>query len=439
MSVSRVSRLRWPALLAVAGVGVAWRGGYTAGARGVTVLLAGVAVLVAISAAPDACVRATREPIVRVLAFLALLTALSATWTIGDPSTALRDGALVLALVGVLIAAATLPARWGHGAVLLAAALACAVSGLVATLASTEPRALLICGAWRPAGPFEYPPALALTCAGALPVALAAAGGRRRWLATLGALSAWLLATTIALTGNRTGIALGALALAASVALAPSHRRIGPQALLVLAGAGASALLLRGDLAGAQTGRQLLALVVGASIVTSPVWIGARRSAGGDRGRWTAIVAFAALLAGGAGVLSEPGGCGGELSHGRVGIWRAALDTATERPIQGFGAGTFLIASRRHQLSERPVPTRYAHDLALESWVELGLAGLLATLAWYSAVLSGVLKRRSLEGAWMLIPAVAAFPLATLLDWPWQLAGVGVLWAIAAGGVLGLS
>jgi O-antigen ligase len=82
------------------------------------------------------------------------------------------------------------------------------------------------------------------------------------------------------------------------------------------------------------------------------------------------------------------------------------------------------------------VPTRYAHDLALESWVELGLAGLLAVLAWYLAVLAGIVKRRHAKNAWILIPAVAAFPLANLLDWPWELTGSGVLWALAAGGLL---
>ena len=78
--------------------------------------------------------------------------------------------------------------------------------------------------------------------------------------------------------------------------------------------------------------------------------------------------------------------CGGDPSHGRVGIWRAALHTAAERPLQGFGAGTFLAATRERQLRERPVPTRFAHDLALQEWVELGIGGLLAVVAWYLAV-----------------------------------------------------
>jgi hypothetical protein len=38
--------------------------------------------------------------------------------------------------------------------------------------------------------------------------------------------------------------------------------------------------------------------------------------------------------------------------------------------------------------------------------------------------------------AWLLAPAVAAFPLANLLDWPWALTGAGALWALAVGGLL---
>jgi hypothetical protein len=33
-------------------------------------------------------------------------------------------------------------------------------------------------------------------------------------------------------------------------------------------------------------------------------------------------------------------------------------------------------------------------------------------------------------------PAVAASPLANLLDWPWALTGAGALWAVAVGGLL---
>jgi O-antigen ligase len=360
-------------------VAVAWRGGYTDGARGVVAALAGLAALAAVAAVPEAAGRAARHPIVLTLAALAAVTALSGAWTIGAPSDAARDAAAVLALCALVVAAASLPAPWGHAGVLLVAAVASAISGLAATIATSEPLALDLCGSWRPAGPFEYPPALALICAGALPVALCAATERRRALGVPGALAAWLLVTTVALTANRSGIGLSALAVTMCVALAPRARAVGPVALAVIV---ATAVVL------------------------------------GDRG--------------------SP--CGADPSHGRVGIWRAALHTAQDRPLQGYGAGTFLAATRERQLKERAVPTRFAHDLALQAWVELGIAGLLAVLAWYVAV--GWTLARELwpprvnPAAWLLAPAVAAFPLANLLDWPWALIGTGALWAVAVGGLL---
>lgn len=61
-------------------------------------------------------------------------------------------------------------------------------------------------------------------------------------------------------------------------------------------------------------------------------------------------------------------------------------------------------------------------------------------VAWYVAV-GWTLARAVWPGpvngaAWLLAPAVAAFPLANLLDWPWALTGTGVLWAVAVGGLL---
>jgi O-antigen ligase len=432
---------RWAPLLAAAAVAVAWRGGYTDGARGVVTALAGLAALAAVAAVPEAAGRAARHPIVLALAALAAVTALTAAWTTGAPSDAVRDAAAVLALCAVVVAAASLPAPWVHAGVLLVAAVGSAIAGLAATIATSEPLALDLCGSWRPAGPFEYPPALALVCAGALPVALCAATERRRALAVAGALAAWLLVTTVALTANRSGVGLCALAVTMCVALAPRARAVGPVALAVIVATAASALILHGDLARAGEGARLLALLPIAIVVAAAPWTGGSPRRGWPRGRWTALVGIAAVLATTAVVLGDRGSpCGGDPSHGRVGIWRAALDTAVDRPLQGYGAGTFLAATGERQLEERAVPTRFAHDIALQEWVEVGIAGLLAVLAWYGAV--GWTLARELwpprvnPAAWLLAPAVAAFPLANLLDWPWALTGAGVLWALAAGGLL---
>jgi O-antigen ligase len=255
----------------------------------------------------------------------------------------------------------------------------------------------------------------------------------RRRLAAGGALAAWLLATTVLLTANRTAVALTALAATACVALAPRTRVVGPVAVAAALAAGASALILPGDLARASDAARALALLPAAAAVASATW----RPASYARRRWTAIVALAGILGTAAVVLGDRAtGCGGDPSHGRTGIWRAAIDTAAERPLRGYGAGAFLAATRARQLKERPVPTRFAHDLGLQEWVELGAAGLLAVLAWYAAVGWTVAKEWRNRAAWLLVPAVAAFPLANLLDWPWALTGAGALWALAAGGLL---
>jgi hypothetical protein len=431
---------RWAPLLAAVAVAVAWRGGYTDDARGVVAALAGLAALAAVAAAPDAAGRAARHPIVLTLAALAALTALTAAWTTGVASDAARDAAAILALCAVVVAAASVPAPAAHAAVLLVAAVGSAISGLAATIATSEPLALNLCGSWRPSGPFEYPPALALVCAGALPVALWAATERRRARAATGALAAWLLVTTVALTANRTGVGLCALAATACVALAPRGRPVGPVALATIVAAAASAVVLHGDPARAGDGARLVALVPAALVVGAALRAGGARWSAG-RASWTAAVGVAAVLATAAVVLGDRGSpCGADPSHGRVGLWRAALHTAAQRPVQGYGAGTFLAATRERQLRERPIPTRFAHDLPLQEWVEVGLAGLLAVLAWYVAVATTLVRElappKPNGAAWLLAPAVAAFPLANLLDWPWALTGTGALWAVAVGGLL---
>ena len=107
---------RWAPLLAAVAVAVAWRGGYTDDARGIIAALAGLAALAAVAVAPEAAGRAARHPIVVALAVLALVTALTAAWTIGAPSDAARDGAAILALCAVVVAAGSVPGPWAHGA-----------------------------------------------------------------------------------------------------------------------------------------------------------------------------------------------------------------------------------------------------------------------------------------------------------------------------------
>ena len=420
---------------------IAWRGGYGQDARAVVAALAGVAALITF-ATIDASL--PRSAIVWTLVALGLLSGLSSLWTIGSTSEAIRDGLAILGLAAVVLVAWAAPIQnWVPGALLLAAATGVALSGVVAAITRSDPLALQICGSWRPAGPFEYPPALGLVCAGALPLALTVAAGEwrvagGRGVRIGGALIAWLLATSVALTANRTAIALAAATLVVTVWLASCWPRLVPIALALIASAAGSALLIGSHLGDADAGRLLAA---GAFALVPIVAALRQRSTPADdragHGTWIAVVAVAAVAATAGGVIADKGtGCQGDASHGRVGIWRAAVKTARDRPLQGYGSGTFLQASRAHQLEERPRPTRFAHNLVLEAWVELGIAGAALVIPWIVATLALAWRTRRLQGAYLLIPYAVAFPLANLLDWPWHLLGAGVLWAIAAGVLL---
>jgi hypothetical protein len=120
--------------------------------------------------------------------------------------------------------------------------------------------------------------------------------------------------------------------------------------------------------------------------------------------------------------------------HGRLHTWRATIDTIRDRPLAGAGADAFLVASARHQ---QDGPVRFAHDLPLELTAELGVPGGVLALALYAATAAALWRARRTRAAWLFGPAAAAFLGASLLDWPWHLAGSGAVWAAALGAIAG--
>jgi O-antigen ligase len=121
--------------------------------------------------------------------------------------------------------------------------------------------------------------------------------------------------------------------------------------------------------------------------------------------------------------------------HGRASQWSAAWRAFGDRPALGAGAGSFLAASARYQ---GPAPVRYAHDLPLEAAVELGVAGLLATVALYATTVAaaGAEALRRPSEAWLVVPGVVAFLVANLVDWEWDLPLSGAVWAVVLGGMI---
>ena len=308
---------------------------------------------------------------------LALLGALSALWTLGIEERTLRWAAVTLGYAAVFCSA-TVAGRTARGRIALAAGIGViaavgAALAIGATILHEDPYALRIGGEWRPAGPLEYPPALALLAVCALPGFIEAARSRATALRFAGVAGVLLAATVVLLSQSRIALALGVLIAAVAAYLATRR----PQ--LVIAGA--------------------------------------------------AIVVAAGLLAFGPGDGPESG-----FLHAREDTWRAAVETFLDRPVGGAGADAFLVGSARHQDGAAVV---FAHNLPLELAAELGVPGLLLALALYAATAELAWVGRASRAQWLLAPAALAFLAASLLDWPWHLAGIGAVWALACGGLAG--
>lgn len=351
-------------------VGVFAEGGFSAGARiafGVTALCAGV---VAIRQGP------ARAPVVAVLLALAAVGALSALWTLGPVDRTLR-WALVCAGYAAVVVAAGAVARGGGGVELIAGAIAVIAVGtglaaLTATAFHEPPYAQRWAWVWRPAGPFEYPPALALLQVSALPALLAALTSPRRRLAAAGAAGLVVAAAVLVLAGSRLSLAM--------------------------------------------------------AVVVAGLWL-ARRRGLGLRFAAPAVVVVAVL----AGSLAFGSG-GGDLLHGRASTWRAAVATFADQPLTGTGADAFLAGSARHQGGQTIL---FAHNLPLELAAELGIAGIGLAMALYAAAGMALWRSRGTSAGRLLGPAAAAFLAASLLDWPWHLAGSGAIWALSIGALTG--
>jgi O-antigen ligase len=357
------------ALVPVA-VGVFAAGGYGPGARvafGVSALVAG-----AFAVRRDL----VREPLVLVLLALAALGALSALWTLGPVDRTLRWALVCAGYAGVAVAAATL-ARRPRGVELMAVAVAvlavvAGLAGLVAVAAHEPPYAERIAGVWRPGGPFEYPPALALLEVSALPALLAALGARSRWVTAFGVVGLAVAGGVLALAASRVSVAMAVAVVCFAVL---RGRRVPVRAVL---------------------------LVLAVAVLAGSVAFGTSFGRGG-------------------------------FLHGRASTWQAALDTFADRPLIGTGADAFLAGSARHQGGQT---IAFAHNLPLELAAELGVVGLALAIALYAAAGRAIWRARATSAGRLLGPGAAAFLVASLVDWPWHLAGSGAVWALCVGALI---
>jgi O-antigen ligase len=458
-------------LAAAVGEAVLYEGGFKPGSRVIFGLLAGAALIAAFVVDRDGALRAARQPVAVILWALAALGALSAFWTVGLIGDTLRWSLVTFGYGAVFVAAVVLM-HADRRSITFAALGICALAtasglvGIVGAAAHSGPFADYTRGVWTPGGTLEYANAMSLLAVSALPVVLLGMCARSTALNSAASFCGAVCAAVLALGGSRAEIAFAlivceiAVAVPAVTVRCGRPRAAGAVAMLCAMAIGAH-VVAGGQVssrATPQAARTLLELAL-ACLVPGAAWVAAsavsrRRSpaTGGSRLRvaggrgWiaaaAAVVAAAAIgsgaaLAGGA-IRSDYVAhiASGGFWHGRLHLWREAIDTAEQRPVIGAGADAFLSASITRQRSS---PVRFAHDLPLEEAVELGGLGLALAIALYVAAARAVWRSLRQRAGWLLAPAVAAFLAANLIDWPWHLAGSGAIWALALGGCATLS
>jgi O-antigen ligase/polysaccharide polymerase Wzy-like membrane protein len=115
--------------------------------------------------------------------------------------------------------------------------------------------------------------------------------------------------------------------------------------------------------------------------------------------------------------------------------WREAAGAFSDRPIAGWGAGSFPIIHNEYR--EYDTQVRSAHDVPLQFLAEGGLIGaglaLGAIALFFMAAVRTLREKRvvSREARIALLAAAAAWGVHCLIDWDWEIPGV-TLPALAA-------
>ncbi len=118
-------------------------------------------------------------------------------------------------------------------------------------------------------------------------------------------------------------------------------------------------------------------------------------------------------------------------------LWSSAIDAFSEDPVKGIGPGTFEFWWSRD--ARDPEYVRDAHSLYLEQLAELGVPGLLLTLALLASLLFVAVRVRAdlqrpadVAAAVALSAAFVVFAVSAAVDWQWEMTAVG---ALALGGL----
>jgi O-antigen ligase len=442
-------------------------------------------------------------PVLLLLAFAAL-SAVSVIWSV-EPDASWQDAGRLLAYAGVFATAAALarvaPQRWAAllGGVTLAAlvisAYALLTKILPAQLGATETYARL-------QQPYGYWVATGLAAAmGA--IGCLWLGARRDGHALLRALAypaMGLELTTLMLTYSRGPLAAFLIGLVVWFSIVPLRLR--GAAVLIAGALGAAAVvafdfsnhalsseaipLAQRNPAGHQLGVLLAAVLIVLTLTGLAIgFLTARRapSAHLRRVAGTALLALiaAAALALVAGLTVSHRGLTGTISHDwntltnpnakspqntpnrltavasvRARYWNEALKIFGAHPVLGVGAGGYATARLRYRTETLNV--RHAHGYVVQTLAELGLVGLLVTLALLGAWLVAAgrathpFNRRWRAWRWSRFPlsytperigllsmlsVAIAFGAHSLADWTWYVPGNACAALLCAGWLAG--
>jgi hypothetical protein len=429
-----------------------------------------------------------------LLAAFAAWSGLSLAWSL-DPSatwTELNRAIAYVLVVALALAAGSWHRRavWhaalGYAGIALLVALY-ALGGKVAPGVSVDGLVHLdqVSALGRLRVPLEYWNALGLFIAMALPVVLRLVVDETRALrvrlAALGALPLYLV--TLGLTYSRGGVLAALVAVGVTVALAGARLRT----LMYLAlGAAASAPALAigltsDDLTGVaipvaqrEDDGLVLGLVLAASIVllvaVGRLVLAAEARTPASPARSRAIggallgAAALALVAGVIAIAVSERGLAGTVSHewdsfrsvkgepgqfdpGRLAStnagnrwvwWSEAVGAWSDRPLAGWGAGTFPVLHRQYRTNQLDV--LQPHSVPLQFLAETGVVGLVLAGGGLLLLLAGAgwTVRRLVPGpergmAAALLGAGVAWGVHCFYDWDWDIPGVTLPMLVFAG------
>ncbi len=410
-----------------------------------------------------------------LLAF-GVVAALSATWSL-SPQRSVDQAILAAAYLGALalgvLVGPALP-RPGTAFAVGTTALATACSGW-ALLARSFTITTGVSLSPRLSGTLTLPNALAVLALVGLFGGLALCAHRERRLRAAGGAVAAINALALVLTSSRSGLGLallGTIALLLVLSSAPRMRLVGLIAIVPAIVAGLRIATWDAFTAFERSltpgGWRLLAAAIGVSIAGAAIAALVPRvlpgcdPAGptGRASRRTLAIAGGGVVLLLLGLVVAAGGPSGTIqairegfsgpvgqSGVRVGIgsnlrdhwWATALDGFRERPLEGWGAGTFRILE---QISAVPVyVTDSAHNTILEALSGTGLIGglpfIVGGVALVLMAIDGIRRPRPGDAVGAAVTGIAAlaFVLQGLVDVDWTLAAQGVVVYAAIGAI----